>query len=249
MTEQLKQFIQDNKNLINENTKESWEDVYNKLYNSTLRGEFTDTLLTADIDPAKNLSYIPRDYLRESKITFYKIPDGVTSIGGCAFYYCDSLTEIVIPNSVTTINSSAFYGCDSLTSIKIPNSVTSIGNNAFTLCKSLTSVVIPDSVTLMDEFTFRYCYSLTKIVIPDSVTEIGYGVFSSCYDLTNIVIPNSVTIIGDEVFYRCKNLKEIQFKGTKKEAMQLGIGNKSRKRWRAGSLIEKIICNDGIIEL
>jgi hypothetical protein len=44
-------------------------------------------------------------------------------------------------------------------------------------------------------------------------------------------------------------LTEIKFKGTKKQAIQLGIGNRSRKKWRDGSSIEKIVCSDGLIEL
>ena len=62
----------------------------------------------------------------------------VTTIGGEAFYYCDSLTSITIPNSVTTIGDEAFYNCNSLISITIPKSVTTIGERAFSYCDSLT---------------------------------------------------------------------------------------------------------------
>ena len=60
--------------------------------------------------------------------------DGVTSIGGCAFYLCIGLTSIEIPNSVTSIGYCAFQSCNGLTSIVIPNSVTSIGEYAFAYC-------------------------------------------------------------------------------------------------------------------
>ena len=58
------------------------------------------------------------------------IAEGVTSIGGCAFYDCTSLTSVTIPDSVTSIGGYAFYDCRSLTSVTIPNSVTSIGERA-----------------------------------------------------------------------------------------------------------------------
>ena len=47
------------------------------------------------------------------------IPNSVTSIGGCAFYYCSGLTSITIPNSVTSIVNSAFNFCSGLTSVTI----------------------------------------------------------------------------------------------------------------------------------
>ena len=68
------------------------------------------------------------------------IPEGVTSIGESAFYYCTGLTSIEIPEGVTSIGKYAFYNCDGLTSIEIPSGVTSIGNSAFSGCDGLTSI-------------------------------------------------------------------------------------------------------------
>ncbi|MEG0758912.1 MAG: leucine-rich repeat domain-containing protein, partial [Raoultibacter sp.] len=39
------------------------------------------------------------------------VPEGVTSIGGGAFYGCSSLTSITIPEGVTSIGQYAFRGC------------------------------------------------------------------------------------------------------------------------------------------
>ena len=70
----------------------------------------------------------------------YKINTGTKVIAGCAFEFCDRLTNIMIPDSVTSIGDVAFYGCSSLTSATIPDSVTSIGRGAFDSCGSLTDV-------------------------------------------------------------------------------------------------------------
>ena len=48
---------------------------------------------------------------RDSVVKRIIIGDGVTTIGGGAFYGCSSLTSVIISNSVTTINGGAFYGC------------------------------------------------------------------------------------------------------------------------------------------
>ena len=160
------------------------------------------------------------------------IPDGVTSIGDTAFYYCTGLTSITIPDSVTSIGSGAFEGCTGLTSITIPDSVTSIGDTAFYKCTGLTSITIPDSVTSIGvsafygctgltsitigdsvtsigDLAFCGCTGLTSITIPDSVTSIGRGAFEYCRGLTSITIPDSVTSIDDEAFYKCTGLTSV----------------------------------------
>jgi len=70
----------------------------------------------------------------------YTIPNGVTSIEGSAFYYCDHLASVTIPNGVTSIGESAFSQCSSLTSITIPSSVINIGDLVFSNCAGLLSV-------------------------------------------------------------------------------------------------------------
>ena len=67
----------------------------------------------------------------------YVIPNSVKSIGGEAFYLCESLQKITLPNSVTSIGDYAFTACSGLTSINIPNSVKSIGDGVFYGCTSL----------------------------------------------------------------------------------------------------------------
>ena len=114
------------------------------------------------------------------------IQEGVTSIGGCAFFYCTGLTSVTIPDSVTSIEGGAFSDCTGLTSVTIPNGVTSIGHDAFSGCTRLTSVTIPDSVTSIGEHAFSSCTRLTGITIPDSVTSIGSYAFSDCSNLTSV---------------------------------------------------------------
>ncbi|MCQ2367924.1 MAG: leucine-rich repeat protein [Kiritimatiellae bacterium] len=156
----------------------------------------------------------------------------VTTIGGCAFLGCSSLTSVTIPESVTTIGNSAFdetpfynnqpdglvilgngylykYKGTCPSSVTIPDSVTTIGDWAFAFCKTLTSVTIPDSVTSIGYGAFSGCDSLTSITIPDSVTEIRSNTFDFCDKLTSVTIPNSVTEIGCQAFYNCSSLTSV----------------------------------------
>lgn len=163
MTNEMKNFIEENIELIED---EKFEKLYTLLYykQSELRpGEFTETLLDADIDPAAHMKKIPSFYLYESDIQSYVIPNTINSIGTWAFASCSSLTSITIPNGVTSIDDSAFSGCTSLKSITIPNSVTSISREAFYGCDSLENITIPDSVTSIGSSAFNSCTNLKSI--------------------------------------------------------------------------------------
>ena len=79
--------------------------------------------------------------------TVIVIPDGITEIGGYAFWCCYNLTSVKLPQGLKEIPFFAFSACTNLASIEIPNSVTKIDCAAFQNCSSLTSLAIPDSVT------------------------------------------------------------------------------------------------------
>ena len=156
-----------------------------------------------NMDKSKLISF------RNQEAKSFIIPDGVKSIGKCAFVDCYSLVSISIPNSVTNIGDSAFDGCSSLSNLVIPNSVTSIGDGAFWGCSSLRSLVIPNSVTSIDAWVFSGCKSLSNITIPDSLTSIGAWAFEGCSSLRSLVIPNSVTSIGNSAFEGCSSLSSL----------------------------------------
>ena len=142
-------------------------------------------------------------------ITSVNIADGVTSIGGDAFFNFSSLESVTIPNSVTSIGASSFYDCSALKSVTIPDSVTSIGISAFSYCSKLTSVTIPNSVKSIGGAAFDGCKNLESVTIPNSVTSIGGAAFYGCSALTSVTIPDSVTSIGDNTFYECSKLKSV----------------------------------------
>ena len=222
--ERTQDFIRQNIDLIDKNTPESWEEIYSKIKNIYRTREFTQILLEAGIDPAEIMGNIPDFYLHESNISNYDIPLNVKAIGSFAFKDCSGLTNVTIPDSVERISRYAFYRCDNLTSVTIGDSVTTIGDSAFSDCDNLTSVTIGNGVKFIGNFAFAFCPNLTSITIPDSVTTIHWHVFKSF-----------------------KNLKEINYLGTKKDAItKLKVRN---KMWRKDSSIERIICSDGVIDL
>ena len=142
-------------------------------------------------------------YSYTSYIKSAVISDGVTTIGDCAFFGCNSLASVTIPDSVTSIGEEAFRNCYALSSVTIGENVTSIGREAFYSCTSLTSVTIPDSVTSIGEAAYRGCNHLLSVTLGKRITSIGDSAFEDCSRLTSVTIPDSVTSIGNYAFYNC----------------------------------------------
>jgi hypothetical protein len=140
----------------------------------------------------------------------YIIPNGVATIGECAFSGCGKLTGISIPDGVTTVRDNAFYQCISLTTITIPVGVTSLGSTVFGHCTRLTGVSIPASVTSLGDYAFQDCTGLTTLQSIPGVTEIGYGQYSGCMGLTDVLIPATCTSIGFRAFNECGNLISVR---------------------------------------
>ena len=147
----------------------------------------------------------------------YSVKEGTRIICDEAFWWCDSLSEIVIPSSVTSIGKGAFSFCYSLSEIVIPSSVTSIGKGAFFSCSSLIYISIPKSVICLNGNPFTRWNSKLECLSPNFVYEddILFNKDKSRIisfrkqNIKSYVIPSSVTSIGDSAFSWCDSLSEI----------------------------------------
>lgn len=77
--------------------------------------DVTEILYASDIDPLKYMDEIPDNFLFNSNIKNFIIPNNIKKIGNYAFAGCENLTSVTIPNSVISIGDSAFGGCENLT--------------------------------------------------------------------------------------------------------------------------------------
>lgn len=137
----------------------------------------------------------------------YAVPDGVTAIGGWAFYGAKNLATLTLPDGLTSIGSNGF-SASGLTALSIPGSVTDIGEGVFSSCDSFSEITlamkkIPDKLFYMSK-------GLVRVTLADTVEEIGSNAFYNCDQLTAVEIPDSVKTIGRSAFYDCDQLAGVK---------------------------------------
>ncbi|MBM6991869.1 MAG: leucine-rich repeat domain-containing protein [Prevotella sp.] len=122
-----------------------------------------------------------------TKLQSIILPETLESIGGWAFYYCESLEKLDIPASVTHIGPYAFSNCLSLSQINIPTHslLKTIGTYAFSTGSRLTEMCFPASLQL-DEFkSFQGNFSAVNIhvgwTVPPTLTRLGLQSTTTLY--------------------------------------------------------------------
>ncbi len=160
------------------------------------------------------------------KVGAYTIPDGVVSIGNCAFEGCTGLTDVTIGDGVVSIGNYAFGGCTGLTDVTIGDGVTEIGYSAFFRCSGLTGVTIGNGVTDIGSDAFYGCSDLTSIsVAADNPAYCSADDVLFSKDQTALLaypggkagaytIPDNVTSIGVAAFSGCARLTDVTIPGS-----------------------------------
>ena len=192
------------------------------------------------------------------KLEIIWISASVEKIERCAFARCPVLNRInvdpynkryfSIANSIIDLNTKTLIlGCQTTPAYGTVGTYNTeiIGDSAFNSCTELVSITLSETIKSIEDYAFWGCEKLTDIYIPDSVASIGGYAFYNCAALTGIVIPANVTEMGDSVFVGCTNLTEVEFKGTVEQwnAMKKG------ERMFEGTLVTKIVCSDGEVDL
>ena len=198
------------------------------------KGERTEVVIPDKINEKTVTAIGPKAFMLgteydpiESPITQVDIPDTVTHIGECAFYYCTRLKEFVPPKNLEVVGDFAFAGCASIKNVQILSSVTyGIGVFGYSGVESadvedgttyinrhsfgetkLQEIKLPSSVKVIEQEAFRGCIELETVTLNEGLERVGKGAFEYCYELKEIIIPQTVTAIEEYAFADCTELK------------------------------------------
>ncbi len=176
--------------------------------------------IPAEID-GKSVTSIGDDAFKYSRLASITIPDSVTSIGSCTFYFCTNLRSVTIPDNGTKIYRRAFFNCTSLKSVTIPASVKFIGPEAFGywLCND-ENKILDGFVINYTKNTYGHYYAtkngfssetclLTEELDNGTLAIKGYAGFDKIFTVPSEINGKKVTEIGDSVFKDCLILTSV----------------------------------------
>ena len=140
-------------------------------------------------------------YIGGSSISELTIPEGVDSIGSCAFINIKSLTKVSLPSTLKYVGPNVFQECINL---RIAD-VSSIQDYCQIEFASLDSNPFQDYIKNR-AFTWmlvngNYVHDGNRVLcIPDGITEVKANAFANVDPTETVVIPSSVTKIGTNAF-------------------------------------------------
>ena len=163
MNEEIKQFIEQNIQLIDEY---NFKRVYNKaagIFDDEEIPELTEIFLESGIDPLLYLDSVPERYSSDLSIKEVTIPSNIRVIGVSAFANCYNLKEIVFKEGVDEIESRAFSSCESLVKLYFPDSLSQLNAEVFQDCNNLKEVSIGKNINYIGSYIFARCSKLHHI--------------------------------------------------------------------------------------
>ncbi|MBR4976318.1 MAG: leucine-rich repeat domain-containing protein, partial [Thermoguttaceae bacterium] len=173
---------------------------------------------SADFEWCENASGVALKSCKRRDAIEIVVPDGVKSIGGYAFYDCQSLRRLVVPESVESIGDDAFGSCLALESATLPDSAPDDFWRSFRgLSIRLTPTanprlrVVDDVLFTADGKTLLSCprAQTGEYVVPAGVESIGARAFAGCRELRNVAFPTELRNIDDGAFADCFSLESV----------------------------------------
>lgn len=182
---------------------------------------------------------LPESVMKIGKYCFYNCKQlesvtapGVTTLDTGAFYVCSKLTEVTFADEMESIGGLAFGYCESLTELTL--NAKTIGNNVIADAKKLTILTLGALVeTIANGAIQDDASALTTIIVAEGNThfKVVDGILYSAdgtrlvhcpaaLDIPEITLANTVTTMDSYAFAGCKNLTSVTVPNVEKISSQ-----------------------------
>lgn len=169
-----------------------------------------------EVQLPSTLKYIGGILDHASGLEHIELPEGIEEIG---YTRCSGLKEITFPASIKKIGALAFDQCDNLESVTFLGVPEVIEEEAFDECYNLKTL---NHKGFIDVGARAFsCSPIEELVLPDGVKSLGAGCFGGA-QITELTVPASLESATIDSFWM-PNLKTINFKGTMKQWMGMGL--------------------------
>jgi len=125
------------KDLIGTEINSGVTEIFGSSYQKT-------SLMSVEIPAGALLRY---SAFTNTPLTSVTINEGVSTIEGASFAFCQFLPSVIIPSTLTVLPDYTFLNCNALSSITFNGNMASFGDGCFKNCTSLRNFVVPASVT------------------------------------------------------------------------------------------------------
>lgn len=120
------------------------------------------------------------------------------------------LEKVSLPSTLRTLGGSAFYYCNSIKTLNIADGLEQIEQDAFSMCHSLRELRLPSTLKIIGSYAF-YWSALSTVELPEELNSIGYNAFSQCVNLREVVLPSTLTDVS-QPFANCNQLTKMTLK-------------------------------------
>lgn len=172
------------------------------------------------------------------------VPNTLVSIGKSAFISCSNLTYFMIPDSVTSLGTSVFMN-SAIGGVDLGEGLTVLPDSLFFASNISMILSWGSNIKELKYGVFSLCTYLEEIEIPASVEIIGDRVFNGCKNLSIVTLNNGLKTLGPNIFANCTSLSFITFKGTKAQWNAIT----KDEEWYGTTTLKQVNCTDGTITL
>ena len=267
MTQQQKEFIEDNINIIESH---QFKELYNNLQKEYIKsGYLRDNRLnipgedfvsgiykilrSVDIDILESLEVIPYAYfLKDSSLTYFEVSKNIHTLERLCFAQCTNLKRIYIPATVTKIQDRAFFQCENLEIIDVDDLSTFVeANDSYSNIFMSAPIVHVNGTDVGEIFVTESTHKKLKLStgkytkVSFDLEDIRSNCCYNCVWLKEVNFSKQLSRINAEAFMGCSSLSNITFDGTLEEWNNVSISPSAFTRVPART----ITCIDGVTKL